>query len=141
MALPELFDTVVVGSGFGGSVISYRLATAGKKVLVLERGKAYKPGEFTRTIPAVGDSFWDPSNQLYGRFNVWFFKKLGALVASGLGGGSLIYANVLIRKPPEWFAAEENWPLTYDDLDAHYKAVEDIIRPAPYPSGEAYDRI
>lgn len=130
---------MVVGSGFGGSVISYRLASAKENVAVLERGQAYKPGDFTRTVHEVSDSFWDPSNKLYGRFNVWFFKKLGALVCSGLGGGSLIYANVLIRKPKEWFAAEENWPITYDDLAKHYDAVEAILKPEEYPSGEHYD--
>jgi cholesterol oxidase len=141
MGAPEFFETVVVGSGFGGSVVAYRLAEAGKQVLVLERGQAYKPGEFTRTIPGVGDSFWDPSNQLYGRFNVWFFKKLGALVSSGLGGGSLIYANVLVRKPAEWFDADERWPISYRELDRHYKAVEDVIDPRPYPTGDPYDRV
>lgn len=132
------FETVIVGSGFGGSVMAYRLADAGQQVLLLERGKAYKPGDFKRTIPEVGDSFWDPSRQLYGRFNVWFFKKLGALVASGLGGGSLIYANALIRKPREWF---DDWPISYDDLAAHYKVVEDIIGVAPYPQGTPYDDV
>jgi cholesterol oxidase len=40
------FDAVVVGSGFGGSVSAYRLAQAGRRVCVLERGKAYPPGSF-----------------------------------------------------------------------------------------------
>jgi cholesterol oxidase len=141
MGVPEFVETVVVGSGFGGSVIAYRLAAADEQVLVLERGQAYKPGAFTRTIPDVGNSFWDPSNQLYGRFNVWFFRKLGALVSSGLGGGSLIYANVLIRKPAEWFDADERWPFTYRELDEHYTEVERVIAPSPYPTGEPYDQV
>ena len=40
-------------------------------------------------------------------FSVWSFDHLGAVVSSGLGGGSLIYANVLLRKDPEWFVREE----------------------------------
>jgi cholesterol oxidase len=35
------FDAVIVGSGFGGSVMAYRLAEAGFQVCLLERGKAY----------------------------------------------------------------------------------------------------
>ena len=39
----EHFDAVIVGSGFGGSINALRLAQAGKSVLILERGKRYKP--------------------------------------------------------------------------------------------------
>lgn len=129
-------QTVIVGSGFGGSVTAYRLAMAGHKVLLLERGKSYPPGSFTRTVPGVRDSFWDPSANLYGRYNVWFFRQLGAFVCSGLGGGSLIYANVLLRKPRSWF---EGWPISYDDLEPHYTEVEKILLPTEYPLRGEYD--
>src|SRR5215213_4974717 len=92
------FDAVIVGSGFGGSVTAYRLAEAGLRVCVLERGKAYPPGEFPRAPHRMKNNFWDPSEGLYGMYNIWSFDRLGAVVCSGLGGGSLIYANVLIRK-------------------------------------------
>jgi len=39
----ESFDAVIVGSGFGGSVMAYRLREAGLSVCLLERGKAYPP--------------------------------------------------------------------------------------------------
>jgi cholesterol oxidase len=48
-------------------------------------------------------NFWDPSAGLYGLFNLWSFPGRGALVSSALGGGSHIYANVLIRKDERWF--------------------------------------
>jgi cholesterol oxidase len=54
------FDAIVVGSGFGGSVTAYRLAEAGKRVLVLERGRPYPPGSFTRSPYRARESFWDP---------------------------------------------------------------------------------
>lgn len=44
----EPVDTVIVDSGFGGSVTAYRLAAAGQQVIVLERGRAYPPGSFPR---------------------------------------------------------------------------------------------
>jgi cholesterol oxidase len=94
----EHFEAVVIGSGFGGSVMTYRLSEAGLRVCLLERGKAYPPGSFPRSPHRMKHNFWNPSEDLYGLYNLWAFSKLRAVVSSGLGGGSLIYANVLIRK-------------------------------------------
>src|SRR5919109_1436383 len=101
------FDTVIVGSGFGGSVMAYRLAEAGKRVCVLERGRAYPPGSFTRSPFRARESFWDPKRGLLGMYHYWSFKGIDALVSAGLGGGSLIYANVLQRKDERWFVTED----------------------------------
>lgn len=74
MASPEHVDCVVVGSGFGGSVTACRLAEAGRRVVVLERGKAYPPGSFARSPHELRSAFWDPSAGLHGLFDVWSFK-------------------------------------------------------------------
>ncbi len=136
--MPFDFYAVVVGSGFGASVVAYRLADAGKKVCVLERGKKYPPGSFPRSPRDVARNFWDPASGLFGMFDLWSFRRFEALVSSGLGGGSLIYANVLIRKDPNWFVDEEPggcrpWPISYDDLATHYKAVEEMLGAQRYP--------
>jgi len=136
----EHFDTVIVGSGFGGSVMAYRLAEAGQRVCVLERGKAYPPNSFPRSPYRMQRNFWDPSERLYGMFNLWSFKGIEALVSSGLGGGSLIYANVLIRKDERWFVTEdiekggyEYWPVTRKDLDPHYDRAEQMLNAQTFP--------
>src|ERR671939_239720 len=133
------FDAVIVGSGFGGSVMAYRMAEAGIRVCLLERGKVYPPDSFPRAPHRMQKNFWDPSEGLYGMYNVWSFDRLGAVVCSGLGGGSLIYANVLIRKDPRWFVKEidaggyEYWPVTRADLDPHYDRVERMLNAQRYP--------
>ncbi|NBD11262.1 MULTISPECIES: GMC oxidoreductase [Corallococcus] len=136
----EHFDVVIVGSGFGGSVMAWRLADAGLRVCVLERGKAYPPGSFPRSPHDMRRNFWDPSQGMHGLFNLWSFKGLGGVVSAGLGGGSLIYANVLLRKEEKTFIHEdprdggyEDWPVTRADLDSHYDAVERMMRVQRYP--------
>jgi len=134
------YDAIIIGSGFGGSVMAYRLAKEGMRVCLLERGKKYAPGDFARTPHEMSTNFWDPSAGLHGLFNIWSFKGLDAIVASGLGGGSLIYANVLLRKDKDWFVQgdpndpdSEDWPITYQQLERHYAAVEQVLKPQEYP--------
>jgi cholesterol oxidase len=132
------YDAVVVGSGFGGSVSAHRLADAGLRVLLLERGRSWAPGSFPRNPREIGRNFWNPDKGLYGFFDVWSFKGIEALVSSCLGGGSIIYANVLIRKDAEWFVHEEgeDWPVTREELDPHYDRVDEILKPQTYPFAE-----
>jgi cholesterol oxidase len=151
-ATAEHFDAIVVGSGFGGSVTAYRLAEAGQSVCMLERGKAFPPNSFPRSPLGMKSQFWDPSAGLHGMFNMWSFDNIDAICASGLGGGSLIYANVLLRKDEEWFVREEPghgswrdgyeyWPVTRADLDPHYDRVERMMNVQKYPLDQApYDK-
>ena len=73
-------------------------------------------------------------------YHYWSFHGIDALVSAGLGGGSLIYANVFIRKDEKWFVQEdlrdggyEHWPVSRDDLDPHYDRVESMIGLQRYP--------
>jgi cholesterol oxidase len=86
------------------------------------------------------ENVWAPSKGRYGLFDLWSFRHMDALVSSGLGGGSLIYANVLLRKDERWFVTEdlqhgghEYWPVTRADLEPHYDRVEAMLQPQQYP--------
>lgn len=145
--VPATADVVVIGSGFGGSVVAEKLAREGKfpRVCVVERGKAYPPGSFPRTPGAFTGNFWDPSEGLHGLFDVWSLRGLEAIVASGVGGGSLIYANVMLRKPEEWFCQPhpyrpgvyEHWSFDRTDLDPHYTSVEKFLGVQKLPDADA----
>lgn len=137
--MEEHFDVVVVGSGFGASASACRLAQAGRSVLVLERGRSYPPGSFPRSPRKLSANLWDPAAGLYGMFDVWAFRGIESVVSSGLGGGSLIYANVMLRKDPDWFVDDapdhppRPWPVTYADLEPHYEAAEVMLGVQRYP--------
>src|SRR5580658_282808 len=140
----EHADVVVIGSGFGGSVAACRLAQADLSVVLLERGNAYPPTSFPRTPAEMSRAFWNPGAGLYGMYDVWHFSGCDSVVSSGLGGGSLIYANVLLRKDEQWFVRHdplptggyESWPVTRADLDPHYDEVERMLGATPYPLEE-----
>ena len=129
------FDVIVIGSGFGGSVMTCRLSEKGFKVCLLERGKEYKMHEFPRRIKEVKERmFWDPRDKKHGfmEFRNYPESDVMSVTASGLGGGSLIYANVLIPMPKEYF---NDWPeeINRETLDPFYDIALDMLEASPYP--------
>jgi cholesterol oxidase len=106
-------------------------------VCLLERGRPWPPGSFPRSLSAVSRNFWDPGQGLYGLYQPWSFQNIEALVSAGLGGGSLIYANVLLRKDENWFVEHEpagwRWPIDRADLDPYYQRAEEVLGGTPYP--------
>ena len=136
----ETYQNVVIGSGFGGSAAALRIAEMGEQVLILERGMAHPPGSFKRSPQDFSKNFWDPSKNLKGLFHIFLSKKLACLTASGLGGGSLIYANVLVRKPKDSFFVidsdteeQKKLPFNYEELIPHYERIEKLLGVETYP--------
>ena len=132
----ERFDAVVIGSGFGGSISALRLAQAGKSVLVLERGRRYKLGKFPRDVTDVNNLFWryPERRDSLGLYEVRFFSGIAAVVASGVGGGSLVYANIHIRPDPLVFD-DPRWPCSVNrqTLDPYYDRVRNMLNVSPLP--------
>jgi cholesterol oxidase len=136
----DRYDAVVVGSGFGGGITALRLAEAGKSVLVLERGRRYRPGEFPRDVTDVDRLLWDYPRRprSLGLFDIRFFSGLGVVTASGVGGGSLIYAGIHIRPDPQVFD-DPRWPRSIDRaaLEPYFDRVAERLSIAPIPEENA----
>lgn len=132
-------DAVVVGSGFGGSIAAYRLAEAGHSVMVLERGRRYRPGDFPRDVTDIDALFWRRrrGGQAIGLYDLRFFSDMGCVVAAGVGGGSLVYANVNVRPDEEVFD-DPRWPagINRATLEPFYDRVAKMLEVAPVPVGQ-----
>jgi len=102
------YDIIVIGSGFGGSVSALRLSEKGYKVGVLERGKKYHAKDFPKSSWNIKKYIWLPKLFLYGIQCITLFRNLFVIHGSGVGGGSLVYANTHLIPPDEAFN-DEDW--------------------------------
>ena len=103
-----VYDYIVIGSGFGGSVASLRLAEKGYSVLTLEQGKRYNPEDFPKTNWNLAKYLWVPAIRFFGFQKLSFFSSASILSGTGVGGGSLVYANTLYI-PPDAFFNNLSW--------------------------------
>ena len=109
------YDFVIIGSGFGGSVSAMRLAQKGYSVAVIEKGKRYKPSDFAKTNWEVKKFLWAPVLKCFGIQQITLIKGLMLLHGAGVGGGSLVYANTLM-KPHDPVFKSSVWPSHIDWL-------------------------
>jgi cholesterol oxidase len=124
----HVHDAVIVGSGYGGAVSALRLSELGCKVIVLERGEEWSSNEFPNDIGnAFGavrlerNSATRVMGSESGLFDLRVGGNFGALVGNGLGGTSLINANVVLEPDSRVFdkqiaatndsAQRAAWPL------------------------------
>jgi cholesterol oxidase len=129
------YDAVVIGSGFGGSVSAMRLAEKGYKVLVLERGKRFRDADFPHSNWNIGKYLWLPAARCFGILEMSFLPGLFVLHGSGVGGGSLGYANVLVEPDESLFEAE-GWSRFGDwknILQPHLAEAKRMLGVAPNP--------
>lgn len=130
------YDVVTIGSGYGGAVAASRMARGGKSVCLLERGKERWPGEFpTDDIPAFKELHLTnaATDGVSGRLAQFARREGGdptglyhlivgdgqnAFVGNGLGGTSLLNANVFLEADrkvldlpiwPESLRGHDNW--------------------------------
>ena len=136
--MKEIYDVVVIGSGFGGAINACRLAEAGRSVCILERGKRWGKKDFPRTTGQVARSFWNYKD--LGLLDYRAFQNIDVIQASGVGGGSLVYFNVHIRTPKEIFE-NPRWPkgVNRDILNPFYDKARDMLEARPLTPPAEFD--
>jgi cholesterol oxidase len=133
------YDVVIVGSGYGGGVSAMRLARAGKRVCVLERGREVVTGEFPSRFPDMRSEMRVTGKRMSagsetGLFDIRLGEDMHVLVGRGLGGGSLVNAGVALSPDPRVFA-DEIWPgqIRQDGLLGEgYGRAKRWLRPTPH---------
>jgi len=151
-------EAVVIGTGFGGAINACRLARNWPgKVVVLERGKRYGLGEFPRAPADFARNFWalrdgaprpkhvrkaaQKTGELHGMYDVRNYDHMDVVVCAGVGGGSLIYANVFLEPAEEVFA-DPRWPASCKkpNLAPYYAVAKSVLGSRPIPSAEGDPR-
>ncbi len=115
--MTKTYDYIVIGSGFGGSVASLRLAEKGYSVLTIEKGRRFRTEDFPKTNWNLKRYLWLPAIGFLGFQKLNLFKHAFILSGAGIGGGSLVYANTLMIPHDEFFSNKQwsafnNWKET-----------------------------
>ena len=130
------FDAVVIGSGFGGAITACRLAEAGHKVLILERGRRWRPEDYPRDLK--DDWVWDQEHpeKCSGWLDFRVYPNMAIAQGAGVGGGSLIYANISVEAKPDLF--QSGWPpeITYNELKPYYDRVGQMLDIQEVPANQ-----
>ncbi len=130
------YDFIVVGSGFGGSVSALRLAEKGYRVAVLEQGRRISPEDMALADRSPRHLFWLPALGLKGYFQQSLFRHVTIVHGAGVGGGSLVYAAVLLEPPtaffrdPIWRDLGVDWQA---ELTPHFATARQMLGCTPNP--------
>ncbi len=133
--MDQVYDYVIIGSGFGGSVSAMRLTEKGYSVLVLEKGKRFDDNDFAKTNWQYWKYIWMPAIHAFGILQISILKGAMVLHGAGVGGGSLGYANVLEIPTDETFATPAwNQPVAWGKvLKPHYETAQKMLGVARNP--------
>lgn len=137
------YDVVVIGSGFGGSVAALRLTEKGYRVAVLEAGRRFADDEFAKTSWDLRRFLWAPQLGCYGIQRIHLLQDCLILAGSGVGGGSLVYANTLYR-PLKPFYTDQQWAHITDwesELGPYYDQASRMLGVVTNPTTTPSDKV
>lgn len=123
------YDWLIIGSGFGGSVSALRLSEKGYKVGVIEAGRRFEDEDFAKSSWQLSRYLWAPLLGLRGIMCLTPFKDVFIASGSGVGGGSIVYANTLYRAKDEFFQNSQ-WSELADwkqELEQPYATAETML--------------
>lgn len=135
------YTVLVIGSGYGAGVAASRLARAGQDVAILERGKEMLPGEYPNKLAdAQGAMQFNVKGGRIGSPDAMFEVHVNddqyALVGCGLGGTSLINANVALELDKR-LLDQAHWPAAFREdphaIDTYYERAREMLSPNAYP--------
>lgn len=144
-----LTHPLIVGSGFGGSVAALRLARAGVRATLLERGRRWDitPGHDTFASMRDPDErcAWLANEtpiglsarvrRYTGLVERFAGEGIDAVIGAGVGGGSLAYAGMMVQPPRELFESVFPAEVSFEEMQARwYPLVLDELPASPVPA-------
>lgn len=136
------YDYAIIGSGFGGSVSALRLSEKGYKVVVLEQGRQVTPEDMEEGDTRIHRLTWMPALGLTGYFSQDFFQHMTLVRGIGVGGGSHVYAAVLLKpkdefyRDPAWSSLGIDWK---EELAQHYATASTMLGVVNNPTVDIQD--
>ncbi|MFZ0041044.1 MAG: GMC family oxidoreductase [Solirubrobacteraceae bacterium] len=124
----ETVDMVVVGAGAGGITLAQRLARAGWRIVILEKGPFWDPDrDWVSDEKGAGPIYWTDKRIISGSNPVEMGKNNSGV---GVGGTMTHFAGYVPRFHPSDFETRTrdgvgvDWPISYDDLKASFERIE-----------------
>ncbi|MGL5083611.1 MAG: GMC oxidoreductase [Microcoleaceae cyanobacterium] len=126
------YDVIVIGTGAGGGTLAHKLASTGKKILILERGDFMALEEQNRTsVDVFKRERYHAPEQWYDSMGEPFSPQTNYAV----GGNTKVYGAVLQRMRERDFeqishqdGISPEWCLKYSDFEPYYSEAEQLYQ-------------